>query len=179
AAMSNYLLILLLLRGPIYRLTVSYQTVGDRALSQLPAGELYPAAQAWAVAHPNASVQQISRFATRKTAAELSFVARAIPSDPATTLRLSKANCVGYSRLYGAIVAAIIANLPPERQLTQQHLMGKIKVFGYDLHQLTSTPFWADHDFNCLADLATGETVCSDPTLNDYLGIRMVSRSAK
>jgi len=169
------LLSTILLRGTIYRLVVKYEVVQQRALSILPAGGEQQEIAAWVAAHPTATVRAISRFAARETANRLSFVARNAPSDPATALSKGQTHCVGYARLFSAIVSQVIAELPPERSLEQKHAVGQLHLLGYNLHQLSSRPFWQDHDFNCITDVATGETVCVDPTLYDYARIRSIS----
>lgn len=173
-----YLLLFLgitfLLRGVIYRLCVNYERVGQRELSVLPEGPLKTAVARWATAHPQASVRQITRFAARQTARQLSFVSRSTPSDPAQTVTLRVAHCVGYSRLFAAVVTEVLTHLPAEHQLEQQHYVGQLHLWGYNLHGLTDSPFWADHDFNCVSDSNSNVEICVDPTLYDYLGVRRV-----
>jgi hypothetical protein len=81
------------------------------------------------------------------------------------------ANCVGYARLF----AAILDRAAGDGQLKQEILVGELSVFGQSLHQLTNDPFWRDHDYNKITDVNSGEVWFLDATLYDYLGVRQVT----
>jgi len=56
------------------------------------------------VTRPDASAVEIIAFARRKTAQHASFVMRQTSSNPGTVAGTGVANCVGYSRLFAAIL---------------------------------------------------------------------------
>ncbi|MBR9922545.1 MAG: hypothetical protein GYB31_17040 [Bacteroidetes bacterium] len=85
-----------------------------------------------------------------------------------------KANCVGYARMFNAIANYLIRENDLGDQIIAQHKIGKLSLWGIDLHSIINRPFFQDHDYNEIKDLHTGESLFVDPSLSDYLGIDFV-----
>jgi hypothetical protein len=53
-------------------------------------------------------------------------------------------------------------------------LRAKITFLDFDLHQLTDSPFFKDHDYNVVEDMQSGERLFVDASTKDVLGIGIV-----
>jgi len=161
----------LLLRGQIYRLCVRYEPTGKRSFISLDEmDEISRSAAGWAISNPAADARDIIAFARLKTVQHASFTTRKVSGDPGVVMGTGVANCVGYSRLF----AAILVHADKDNRLEQELLIGKLSLFGQSLHELTDNPFWSDHDYNKVTDVETGEVFFLDPTLYDYTRIGWV-----
>jgi len=60
-------------------------------------------------------------------------------------------------------------------QISANHKIGKLDLWGIDLHQFFESAFFQDHDFNEIKYLKTNEVIFIDPTISDYLKIDSVS----
>ncbi|TXF88910.1 hypothetical protein FUA23_12690 [Neolewinella aurantiaca] len=166
-----FLFLAFLLRGQLFRFCVSYEPVGTRLFIPLDEmDEISRGAAGWAITHPDASAKDIIAFARRKTAQHASFVMRTTSGNPRDVMASGRANCVGYARLF----AAILDQADTKGQLDQEILIGRLTVFGQSLHALTNDPFWSDHDYNKVVDKISGEVFFLDATLYDYSGVKFV-----
>lgn len=168
------LLFLLLFRGAVFRLFVSYQPVGERTVLGLSDPDLRREISDWAAAHPAASATAQIAFSRRLTARHATFVMRSVSSQPDDVCASGQANCVGYARLFAASLEAVNDAIGQGRTLSPSVLIGELSLFGQSLHQLTDDPFWRDHDYNKVVNLKTGEVYFLDATLYDYSGIKWV-----
>jgi hypothetical protein len=90
-----------------------------------------------------------------------------------------KANCVGYAALFCSIGHYIIKKQNLESKYQFKHHIGKLDLFGYDLHSAFNSSYFKDHDYNEVIDLSTGEKTFLDLTVADYLWISEVSSDSK
>jgi hypothetical protein len=165
------LLLMFLFRGNIFRLCVSYEPMGQRDFIALTDAELVTEISAWVRLHKAATIEDRIAYARSLTASRVSFVMRTTSGRPDDIVQNGVANCVGYARLF----AAILDRAAGDGQLKQEILVGELSVFGQSLHQLTNDPFWRDHDYNKITDVNSGEVWFLDATLYDYLGVRQVT----
>lgn len=125
------------------------------------------------------SIEEIINIAKEKTNQKLSFTTDKSSRNPNEVLKTGKANCIGYSALFNSIVNYLIKNQKLERKFKANHLVGKIKFMGVDLHQFSESSFLKDHDYNEIINLETGKKIYVDPTLSDYLKINQVTAKTK
>ena len=157
-------------RGQLFRLCVSYEPVGSRQFIALTDKALTNEIAEWSAENLAATPKQLIAFARGQTARHAGFVMRTTSGRPDDIVASGRANCVGYARLF----AAILDHADTENLLDQEILIGELSLFGQSLHALTDDPFWNDHDYNKVVDKVSGEVFFLDATLYDYSGIRWV-----
>jgi hypothetical protein len=165
-----FILLAILFRGQLFRFCVSYEPAGNRDFIALNDKVLVQKIDDWGLENPGATPKQLIAYARKQTARNASFVMRSTSGEPDDIAKSGRANCVGYARLF----AAILDRVDTDDRFRQEILIGKISLFGQSLHQLTNDPFWSDHDYNKVIDVNSGEVLFLDTTLYDYLGIRWV-----
>ncbi len=165
------LLLLVLFRGWLFRLVVTYYpisaqqnySVSDKKLEELldnqPIGS---------------NVENIIEQSLRLTANQLRFTSGKNFTDPNQLFYSKTAHCVGYAAFFNITCQALLRNAKLENQFRVKHLRGKLTLLGFDLHRLTNSPFFRDHDFNVVEDLQTGKKIYVDASLQDVLGIGYV-----
>lgn len=166
-----FILIAALFRGQLFRLCVSYEPTGSRDFIALNDKILTHEIDEWTAENPEATSKQLTTYARKQTARKASFVMRSTSGQPDDIAKSGVANCVGYARLF----AAILDRADVDDRFHQEILTGKISLFGQSLHQLTNDPFWSDHDYNKIVDVNSGAVLFLDVTLFDYFGVRWVS----
>ena len=119
-------------------------------------------------------LETIHEIALKITSEELNFTFEKASLNPNVSVQSKKANCVGYSALYGSAVRFIIVKQNLENSFEVKHFRGEISFLGINLHQFTESPAFKDHDFNSIQNLETGEIIFSDPSLHDYFLIEEV-----
>lgn len=169
-----FVLILILLRGQLFRLCVHYEPVGERMILAINNPDLQNEIRDWAAHNPAASLQRRINFSRILTAKSAAFVLRSTSARPDDVYLSGEANCVGYARLFAAILEEVNKTSGEGRSASQAILIGEISLFGQSLHQFSNHPLWQDHDYNKVTDLKTGEVYFLDITLYDYLGLRWV-----
>ncbi|MBK8565904.1 MAG: hypothetical protein IPN76_21810 [Saprospiraceae bacterium] len=165
------ILLVIVLRGWLYRLTVSYHPIGERpAILATDKGFIQH------LEHQpiDTSMQRIVRQSLNLTTSQLEFSFGKCDSDPNRLFYSQKANCVGYAAYFNAVCHQLIERAGLEKRYRVQHLRAKITFLGFDLHQLSNSPFFKDHDYNMVEDLQTGERFFVDASTKDVLGIGFV-----
>lgn len=171
------LLLVLLLRGCLFRHTVKYIPFKERTISKLTNQKLIQELEE-AKRGRILSIHENIELARNLTNQKLSFSARRTPKDLDTIITRRKTNCIGYAALFGSIVLFIVEQQQQEGQYQVKHKVGKVTFLGMDLHLLwDEDPFWKDHDYNEIEDLRTGEKIYIDPVVSDYLRIHTVTAS--
>ena len=165
--------LLFLFRAWIFRAVVKYKIIDHRPSISLSDDLLLKYIDSETGRRP-LTLQRIAEAAGKITTRELAFSASVSLTNPNLTLRQGQTNCIGYSAAFNSICQYLIERDQLQDQFRSTHLVGQLKLFDNNLHQFFQDPFWANHDFNLLEDLQTGEKIYSDPTLNDYLGIDRV-----
>ena len=167
----------IVLRGPIYRTMVSYDTSSVRHHGgyNLYNSELTKELDAWAERHPNADIDDISDRALKATASELSFATSQSSSNPNGLIKSGKAHCVGYASVYCAVATHLLDELNLSNKYRCDHLVGHLYMLNQNMHSFINHKFFSNHDYNRILNLATKEEYLADPSLYDYLRINQVS----
>lgn len=175
------LVILFLFRGWIYRQIVAYQPVGGRReyraenvlLKALPAKK---DAEFFSTSTTGfADVDQIMEAAQELTAEKLAFEWAPCPADPNETIRTGKANCIGYAAFCALVCNHFFEKAGLNDQWKAHPEIGKLYVFGVDVHPYLHSAFFKDHDFVVVENRITGERIAVDPVVWDMAGIKRVS----
>lgn len=168
------LLLLLLLRGPLYRLCINYERIGERPIQSVSDPEFQNVlSTTFSAEAPN--LEQILKVSRQLTDRHLSFTTERVGNDAQTVLRTGKANCIGYAALFCSIADELIRQHGLQEQIKITHQVGLLTFFGADIHSIFGDhPFFQDHDFASASDQKSGKTFHIDPTVSDYLGIRFV-----
>ncbi len=162
---------LLFFKDVLYRSIIRYHNIAERPTLLLNNRNL----QALELETSPQSLSEIIDLADYLTTHNLSFTTGSASSDPNAAYELGKANCVGYAALFTSIARQLMVNAGLENRYEARHLVGKIELLGWDLHQLFDHPFFKDHDFCVVEDLQTGEKIYIDPSVSDYLWIDRVT----
>ncbi len=176
-ALAFLFLSLLLFRGPLFRSSIHYTPVGARAGQILHDSILL--AQVSPIASSSKSIEDLLSLAIEITNRSLHFSTSPSSRNANTCFRQQKANCIGYAALLNAIINHLLKSEKWNGKYQSHHLIGQLDLWGIDLHQYFSNPFFHDHDFVAIENLETGEVVYIDPTLSDYLKIHRVSTSVQ
>ncbi len=168
------ILLLVIFKGFLYRLLISYEEKGIRDTITLTDQNLQREIDIWRAEQTQFSINKIMDFALELTSDKLHFINGQTTSNPNTILKSGKSNCVGYSRLTNSIIDYIIRKENLDSKLEVIHKVGLIKVFGINIHNFIEDPFWKDHDYNVIKDKINQEYCQTDPTLFDYLGINRI-----
>lgn len=158
-------LLLFLFRGPAYRTLTNYTLVNYRTIDVSPAQGLQAISNSLYLKSDD--LKEFVLNAQDYTTRTLQFSARNSGSSALATLRSGQANCVGYARVMADLIQRNADKFP---EMTVRHGVAKISVLGFDLHQLTDTPFWRDHDVVVVED-GDSRRMVLDPSLADYTGI--------
>jgi hypothetical protein len=175
-----FVLLLILLvgfRGPLYRLTVKYHSTGERQQYLLADPGLDEMLHEAKVGRGPEGIEEMIDLALDLTTDQLSFSAKQLPSDPNSMKLPAAANCIGYSAMFNTLLRELIYQDGGMKRYDLTHHVGKLTFLGMDVHALFSSPFFADHDYNSIRDIETGETWYVDPTASDYLRITYISSS--
>lgn len=168
------ILILVVFRGPVYRLFINYKNIGTREKIEITNQELIKLINAKS-ANRHIDAEAVADIANQMAKDELSFTWGNASNNPNELIISHKANCIGYSATFNSIANYLIAKNGLESEIQTRHIIGKLYFWGIDVHQLFSNPFFKDHDFNQIRDLKTGKTISIDPSIGDYLWIDEVS----
>lgn len=162
--MVGALLLIWFLRGPMFRATVHYRIVGERAPVQvLKASRI-------TMKDLDAAVE----VALDTTAARLHFSTGRVDNDPRTLSHGSAANCIGYAALFAALLKGHLVDSGLGEKYDVGHEVGKLFIREWDLHSAFDGPFWKDHDIVRITDKKSGTVMLIDPTLYDAVGIGRV-----
>lgn len=164
-------IVLLLARSWIFRLLISYQPISDRPAIEAKDENLLQQLENQPI---DTSLQRIIKRSLNLTTSQLMFSFGKCDSDPNLLFHSKKANCVGYAAFFATVCNEAIRRAGLEKRYRAKHLRAKITLLGYDLHQLTDSPFFRDHDYNMVEDSQTGEKLFVDASTKDVLGIGFV-----
>ncbi len=149
---------LIFFRAPLYRSLIGYKVDGHRDVS----------GRTGVISHHRAVDLQESISAALDTVADLlEFTNARVSNDPTLLKEGSKANCIGYAALFTHLLKEAL----PENEYSIEHQVARLHLGSFDLHSITTSPFWADHDIVTVVDLRTEERISVDPTLYDATGI--------
>jgi hypothetical protein len=157
----------------LFRWAVSYELVGEKRVYEVKDKKLIGLIEQ-ELKDSSLTAYDILIHAEEITSAHLHFTFDKCDVDPNDLVNSKSANCVGYA----AFTAGVANYLLEKNKLSRFHravpLKGKVYLFGFNVHQLFSSPFFRDHDFIMLENTKSGETYYADPTVHDYLGVDFV-----
>jgi len=165
--------LLLLFRGYIYRWAVHYRSISTRADTIIVHPNLIKKIEAMS-AGQRVDTDKIIDIAGTITSQELVFTTQSAETNPNILIDTQRANCIGYAAMFNAIAQYLIRQHHLEKSLEVRHHIGKLTLFGVDVHAFFQSPFFHDHDFNEIKNLTTGAVIAVDPSIWDYLGIERV-----
>lgn len=167
---SLILFFLILCRGSIYRLLIKYSDVGTRPEIQITNQNLISKIKS-SSSYKAIDSREIAKIATEITNEQLKFTTKNAISNPNQLIHIGKANCVGYASMFNSIANYIIKENNLQSELKAEHKIGKLELFGVNIHPYLKSPYFKDHDFNEIKNLNTGKSIFVDPSLSDYLHI--------
>ena len=163
-------LLLVLFRGPVYRLLTDYEITDYRPVPLPPDERLQTVSDSLYLldTEPIGFVRNVQHY----VAGRLRFRAHNSGTTAAALHAGGEANCVGYARLTADL-------LNRNRSFTGQDYLArqgvaKISVLGFDLHRLFDSPFFRDHDVVVIQNKEGTIVRVVDPSLFDYAGVRWV-----
>ncbi|MDH7447596.1 hypothetical protein [Aquimarina sp. 2201CG14-23] len=163
----------ILFRGFLYRNLVNYSKIGIRNNIILTNKNLIEEIDK-KIKEKSLTIEEIIELSNDITSAELEFTFNKVSNNSNIIYGSKKANCIGYSSLFNSIGNYIIGKQKLTDKYEFTHLVGKLDVFGLDIHNLFSSSFFKDHDFNEIKLKQTGENKFVDPSMRDYLRIEYV-----
>lgn len=171
----SVVLVIIILRGPLYRLTVSYSPIGQRTDYKITNDELREYIKENQTDRDSADIKEIIKASLALTSKTLNFAFSNVDSNPNRLMNLKSANCIGYAAFF-----SVVCNYQLEEyNLTEQWAVipevGELSVFGVNIHHYIDSRFFKDHDFVVIENKVTQETYAVDPSMYDYLYIDFVT----
>jgi hypothetical protein len=175
--LSTLLIVLLVLvfRGALYRVLVSYEKCGNRKSYELTSEILRQYLDSIVTDQPVTNVEQIVLLANEITADQLTYTTKNAEENPSKLFPLGATHCVGYSAFYATICNYLLVRYGYEHEWHCYTHYGHIHLMGYNLHNAFGSPFFANHDYNSIRNSKGTDIYFTDPTLYDYSGIVMIS----
>ena len=167
-------ILLILFRGFLYRNIVNYSKIEARNNVNLTDKVLIKEIDQQ-IEKNILTIEEIIELSNKITSEKLKFTFSKVPSNPNLIFKTKKANCIGYSSLFNSIGNYILKKQKMTNEYEFNHLVGKLYIFGFNIHNLLSSPFFRDHDFNEIRYKKTNNKKHVDPSLRDYLRIEYVN----
>jgi hypothetical protein len=165
----------ILFRGSIYRSIVKYKSVGIRTNYAADNPKLLDYINTSVPEQADMTIKQIIEAGLSLTSRQLNFTADKNQNDPNKLISLKTAHCIGYASFF----ATSCNNLLEKNNLSNSWKaiprIGKIFVFGTNIHNYLNSPFFKDHDFVTIENNRTGEVFAVDPTIHEYLSIDYIT----
>jgi len=168
------IILTILFRGFLYRTSVNYLKIKIRPNIKLIDKKLIEEINEQ-TENRTLSIEEIIKLSNRITSKNLDFTFDKTSNNPNVIYELKQANCIGYSSLFNSIGNHIIRKQKLTDKYEFVHLVGKLNVFGFNVHNFINSPFFRDHDYNEIKDKQTGKMKFVDPSLRDYLRIEYVT----
>jgi hypothetical protein len=168
------ILILIIFRGFIYRLTMKYRDIGTRKEIVITHKDLIEIIEVKA-ANRTINIEEIIEIAYEITNEVLEFTGDQASNNPNVLIKSNQANCVGYAAMFNSITNYLIKKNTLEREIEATHKIGELNMMGLNLHKLFKSSFFKDHDFNEIINKKTGKVISIDPSVSDYLWIKRVA----
>lgn len=169
------ILVLFLFRGFLYRLVIKYKDIGTRTEVKIIEKNLIKKIESKSI-HKEIDFDKIIAIANEITIEELNFTTSRASSNPNDLINSKQANCVGYSAMFNSIANYIIRKNKLENKIEAKHQVGKLHLFGIDIHHFFDSSFFRDHDFNEIKNIETGEVISVDPSVSDYFWINRITK---
>lgn len=152
-----------LFKGALFRKFVKYKEIGARGVFLMDEFDKDK--------FESNTIDEIINYSLEKTSKKLKFELY----HPGKLSVTGKANCIGYADYCSSSIHSILMNNKLENEWRVSHKIGKIEIFGIDIHQYLSSPFFKDHDFVIIENVKTRKKIAIDATVYDYLGIDRIS----
>lgn len=169
------LLLLVLFRGPLFRLCCTYHVTGKRTTYTPGNPALEAEVKTAAATQPTGDAQKLTDAALDLTSKRLSFTSSSCAVDPAITFTTRKTHCVGYAAYFSAVFNALAQQNGLGKIVHSWPVKGELHLFGINVHHYLHGGFFRDHDFCVIENINTGEKWYVDPSLEDYSGITRIS----
>jgi len=153
----------ILFKGFLYRSFVDYNDIGSRGvylIEKIPNDNFR-----------SKDIDELLNYTLNRTSEKLEFKL----NNPGKFMLTGKANCVGYSDFYSSYINQLLLKNDLGNEWKVYHKVGKLELFGIDVHQYFSSPSFKDHDFVVIENFKTKEIIAIDPALYDYTGIKRVT----
>ena len=170
-----FTLLLLVFRGPIFRLAIKYEPIKERSSFKIEEQEFRTWVENEVKGEKINDLADLDRASMRLTTKRLRFTKQKATANSNLAFTLGKGNCKTYSAFYQTIANELIRSNGLEKEYETKHVVGKMKLFGINLHALFNDPFFRDHDYNQLINIKKGKKICVDPSLADYFWIERVN----
>src|SRR5690606_28082663 len=169
------IIVAILLRGPIFRSLITYDSIGERENYLITDDNLayYIDSGAESLLDPN--VEQIIKLSLSLTSNQLNFTFEKNDNDPNLLIISKTAHCVGYAHFFATTCNYLLEKHGFSADWLATSRVGQMSFIGIDVHQFFNSPFFRDHDFVVIENLKTGEKFAVDPSVHDYLGIDFIS----
>lgn len=168
------LFMLVLLRGPIFRLCFQYQSQRTIPLPALHEAALKQQIRMAVLSLPDDDIKAWAYFAQRFTAQRLQFSSKAKSSLPDKVWRSGEGHCVGYAALAGAVLREVVRQKGNSSKYKIEQVRADIYLFGFRLTGPNRAAFFRDHDYISVTNVESNHQLHFDPSLYDYLRIKSI-----
>ena len=158
-----FLLGIFFFRGFFYRSFFKYESVGTRGIFVIEEFDKDK--------FKSENIDDIINLSLEKASENLEFKLY----NPGKFLQTGKANCVGYSDYFSSYVFHLLLINDLDKDWKVHHEIGKLKVFGVNIHHFFNSNSFKDHDFVIIENVKTGEILAVDPSVYDYFKIDRIS----
>lgn len=169
-----FLFLIILFRGPIFRLCFQYQPLQIVPIHSINDDQLKQQISTAVLSSPDKDIKEWGHFAQKLTAQHLQFSLSANSSLPNEVWRSGKAHCVGYAALMGAILQEIIRQKEELSTCKVEQVRADIYLFGFRLTGPNRPAFFKDHDFIRVTNTPANHQLYFDPSLYDYSWIKRI-----
>ncbi len=164
-----------LFRGPLYRLAVTYRSIGERADYTATNNALIRYMDDSVARKDSPDVREIIKSSLATTSELLTFSSSDSYRDPNRLVETRRANCIGYAAMFSTICNGRLKQHGLDDRWVATHRIGHLYLFGLiNVHRWFDSPFFKDHDFVLVENPATGEHYAVDPSVHDYLRIGFI-----
>jgi hypothetical protein len=165
----------LVFRGPIFRLIVSYKSIGQRTAYSALNADLIDYIEKNERDEVIADIEEVIKNALSKTSKKLNYTTSKNDNDPNKLIDLKTAHCVGYAAFYATTCNHLLKKNDLDQEWVARPQVGQLYFLGENIHHYFDSPFFKDHDFVTIENSITGEVFAVDPTVNDYLFIDYIT----
>jgi hypothetical protein len=170
-----FILVVISIRGWFFRKCITYRSAGYRSNYTVKARELRNLINNRDTDTGSRSIEEIVDLSLSITSDQLNFAVHQNSNDPNKLIDSKEAHCVGYASFFAATCNYLLKKRSMGEVWKAQPHIGELYIFGINLHQFFSSPFFKDHDFVTISNKLTGDILAVDPTVHDYLFINHVS----
>ena len=165
----------LLFRGWLYRILVTYKSVGNRTNYSATENKLIDFINTSAEKQADPGIRKIVKLSLSLTSKKLNFTADKNDKDPNKLISSKTAHCVGYASFFATICNFLLEKYNLADSWTASPQIGQLYLLGTNIHKCFNSTFFKDHDFVTIENKITGEIIAVDPTVHDYLYIDIIT----